>query len=49
MASGLADDALEVLQSAGTWEYPGYLYFKVLKRYLEYFSLLTKGRYRYFR
>jgi hypothetical protein len=42
MTSGLADDALEVFQSAGSWVYPGYLYFKVLKWYLEYFSFLTK-------
>ena len=32
----------------GTWEYPRYQYFKVLKWYLEYFSFLTKGRYRHF-
>ena len=31
MTSGLADDALEALESAGTWDYPGYVYFKVLK------------------
>jgi hypothetical protein len=31
MASGLADDALEVLSSAGTCEYPGYVSYRVLK------------------
>ena len=49
MASGLADNALEVLQSAGSWVYPGYLSFMVLKGYLEYFSFLTKGKNRYFK
>ena len=31
MASGLADDALEVLSSDGTCEYPGYVSYRVLK------------------
>jgi hypothetical protein len=29
-ASDFADDALEVIQSAGSWVYPGYLYYKAM-------------------
>jgi hypothetical protein len=43
-ASDFADDALEVFRSAGSWVYHVYLYVKLLKEYLEYFSFLTKGK-----
>jgi hypothetical protein len=46
-ASDFAEDALEAFQSAVSWVSSGYLYFKVLKGYLEYFSFLTKGKNRY--
>ena len=50
-ASDFADDALEVevIQSARSWVYPWYIYFKVLKGYLAYFPFLTKGKNRYFK
>ena len=38
MHQTFVDIALEVIQSAGSWVCPGYLYFKVHKGYLEYFS-----------
>jgi len=49
MHQTFVDIALEVIQSAGSWVCPGYLYFKVHKGYLEYFSFLTKGKKRYFK
>ena len=47
-ASDFADDALEVIPSTGSWVYPGYLYFKVIKG-LEYLYFLTKGKNRHFK
>ena len=48
-ASDFVDAALEVIQSAGSWAHPGFLYFKVLIGYLKYSSFLTKGKNRHFK
>ncbi len=44
-----ANDILEAVQCAGSWMNPGYLYVKLLKEYLEYFSFFTKRKNRYFK